>query len=151
MERKLWIDPVLQNPTDATGDPTRHIPTRHFPTRLARRIAAAEIEISKVRDRISSRAVVGATPSSASSAGCSPRGPRPIRRLASWDRPVLSAARRDDRPPDVARPGALALRVGRARSVRPYVLCRRLTAPHRTPIRSPRLAPLGGCSVRSIL
>ena len=37
---------------------------------------------------------------------------------------------------------------GRACSVRPYVLCRRLTAPHRTPNRSPRLAPLGGCSAR---
>ena len=125
MERKLWVDPALQNPTVATGDPTRAIsPHAISPHAIARRIAAAEVEISKVRDCISSRAVVGATPSSASSAGCSPRGPRPIRRSASWDRPVLSVARRDERPPDVARPGALALRVGRARSVRPYVLCR---------------------------
>ena len=39
--------------------------------------------------------------------------------------------------------------IGRACSVRPYVLCRRLTAPHPTPNRSPRLAPLGGCSARA--
>ena len=50
-------------------------------------------------------------------------------RLATWASPdtalglvgppVLSGARRDERPPDVARPGALALRVGRACTVRP--------------------------------
>jgi hypothetical protein len=109
-----------------------------------------------VRDRISTRAVVGATPSSASSAGCSPRGPRPIRRSASWDRPYSRArAVMSARPmsPDPARSPVHAHRVyqvdvliGRACSVRPYVLCRRLTAPHRTPNRPPRLAPLGGCS-----
>ena len=55
--------------------------------------------------------------------------------------------------PDPARSPVHARRVyqvdvliGRACLVRPYVLCRRLTAPHRTPNRPPRLAPLGGCS-----
>ena len=80
-----------KTPQPAQATPHAISPHAISPHAIARRIAAAEVEISKVRDCISSRAVVGATPSSASSAGCSPRGPRPIRRSASWDRPYSRA------------------------------------------------------------
>ena len=80
-----------------TPQPAQATPQAISPHAIVRRIAAAEVEISKVRDRISSRAeraggaVSGANPSSASSACGSPRGPRPIRRSASWDRPYSRA------------------------------------------------------------